>query len=537
MTFDEPVDVTSAESATNYSLDKGVILTNATLLPDGRTVALLPDSNLAANESYTLTVDHVKDRSLAGNEMPAPVTNVFTFVPILLSDDFADDVLEGWTVVDEGFYERPSLWRERSGHLMQVSNIYGPNGNMYDHRKGTYVYWNDPASLGWSNYTLTAFFNSMDDDGVGVLFRYQNPSNYYKLELDSSKRFRKLFKLVNGVETTLATEYNGYGVGSNYVLRLDITNNQFVVLLNGSVLFNRIITDNTLQSGTVGLYSWADAGVFFDDVKVIPLHPWPLATIQSPTNGAVFSQLDLIPVTAEVSAPEGHVKRVDLLWGSALVASLTNAPYSFQWQAPDAANYTFVAEVFDDADQVGISSPVSFVVIRPPQSPTIIAQPGDQSVHLGDDAVFCCRSTGQQPLHYQWLLDGEWIEGATNAFIIVHQAQPGNTGSYSVVVTNEWGIVVSDEASLSLDWSIPPPGNTNDPPSLCFPKVMEMYDPGGLLLSVNVTNINVVNVEWSPDLQLWSLLQTLTNNCALRYFADPDAVNQHLRFYRAVASP
>jgi hypothetical protein len=537
VTFSEPVEVASAESVTNYSLDQGVAFASATLLPDGRTVALVPDANLASGQVYSLTVDHVKDRSLAGNEMTEPVTNIFTYAPILLSDDFADGLLDGWTVVDDGASEAPSLWRERSGHLIQASNINGPGGYSYDHRKGTHVYWNDPAALDWSNCTFSVSFNSQDDDGVGVLFRYQNRSNYYKVELDSSKRFRKLFKLVNGVETTLATEYNGYSVGTNYVLRVEMTNSEFLVLLNGNVLFGRTITDNALQTGTVGLYTWADAGAFFDNLKVTPLRCWPRASIQSPTNGAVFTQPDFIPVVVDASAPDSPVKRIDVFWGSEVVGSSTNSPCSFQWQAAVPGNYTFVARVVDETDEIGISAPVSFAVVPAPESPAITAPPAAQNVRPGEDAVFRCRCAGGQPLHYQWLRDGDPIAGATNALLIVSGVQPGDTGDYSVLVANPWGDTLSQSATLSLDWT-PPPVQTNDPPSLLLSGV-DLFDPGGFLLSLVLTNLpaSQVTIEWSSNFLVWSPLLTLTNGGPLRYFTDPEAINQPYRFYRAVPQP
>jgi hypothetical protein len=62
-----------------------------------------------------------------------------------------------------------------------------------------------------------------------------------------------------------------------------------------------------------------------------------------------------------------------------------------------------------------------------------------------------------------------------------------------------------------------------------------MLGPGVPLISVNVTNINVVNIEWSSNCLTWTQLLTLTNNGGVLYFADPGAVNCPRRFYRAVA--
>ncbi len=533
VTFNEPVETVSAQTVTNYSIDQGIHLTGATLLSDGRTVALATDSSFAPNTLYTLTVNHVKDCARAANAMVVPATNTFLYSPILLADDFTNG-LQGWTVVDEGTIDAPSKWVEGTGRLMQLSNIYGPNAA--DHRKGTYIYWNDPQALGWSSYALSVTFNNSDDDGVGVMFRYQNPSNYYKVDLDSQRNFHKLFKLVGGIETTLATESGGYVVASNYVLRVEVTNSAITVLLNGAVLFGGTITDGDLKAGTVAPYSWGSQGVFFSTLRVTPLCPWPRLTIQSPTNGATFTQPNPIPVVVNTSDPDGSVQRVDLFYGTAILATLTNAPYLFQWTNLPPGDYTLIAQVVDSANLIGISTPVSFTVAPPPPIPVFINQPASQNVHLGNIAVFYEQTGGAGPINCQWLFNGAPIAGATNTFLILSNVQPASAGSYTVMATNQLGSAVSQSAILSVNVAMNPNVNPNNQPSLSLPS-MAMLDSGVPLISVNVTNINVVNIEWSSNFQTWNPLLALTNDGGNLYFMDPDAVNCLQRFYRAVAQP
>jgi hypothetical protein len=535
ITFNEPVEVASAQTLTNYSLDQNIQLTGATLSSDGRTVALALGSDPVANRVYNLTVNHVKDNAAAHNEMTAAATVTFTYQPILLADDFTDGNLTGWKVVDEGIYSTPSFWLERSGRLIQISNIYGQNGNAVDHRKGTFVYWNDPPALAWSDYAFSVTFKTQDDDGVGVMFRYRNPSNYFKVELDAQKNFRKLFKLVNGVETTLAAESAGYLSNSNYVLRIETTNSDIAVLLNGTVLFGGTITDsNSLTSGTVALYCWGSQGALFNNLRVTPLRRFPRVTISAPTNNATFVQPASFPISVDTYDPDGHVTQVTLYQGNFPLATLTNAPYGFQWSNMPAVSYTLTARILDDAGLVGFSPPVNITVLPPPPKPYFVVEPVNQSVRAGSGTVFSGRADGPTPIFYQWLHNGVPLIGATNTFLILNNVQSASAGTNTLQASNQWGSVVSEPATLTVTSPILPVGDTNTPPGVHMAGVT-VLDPGVPVVSVDLTNVTVVRIDWTSNFLSWLPLLTITNSGDTAYFSDPAAASQPRRFYRAVA--
>lgn len=86
VSFDEPLDKTSAETAANYKLSDGVNITSATM--SGNSV-LLVTSGLTAQKAYTLTAGGVKD--LFGNTLAAGTTvaftaNVITYSDVILAD-------------------------------------------------------------------------------------------------------------------------------------------------------------------------------------------------------------------------------------------------------------------------------------------------------------------------------------------------------------------------------------------------------------------------------------------------------------------
>jgi hypothetical protein len=163
-------------------------------------------------------------------------------------------------------------------------------------------------------------------------------------------------------------------------------------------------------------------------------------------------------------------------------------------------------------------------------------QPVSQNVHPGSAAMFRVQAAGPQPIHYQWSCNGVPIDGATNAFLILNNVQSANAGTNTVLATNQWGSAVSQPAVLSVDSTPTPPSasNTNSPPSVRLSS-LEIIDPGVPLISVNVTNVTVVRIDWSSNYLGWTPLLTLTNGGNTLYFADPDMASQPRRYYRAVA--
>ena len=100
--FSEPVTEESAQAIENYTIDYDVTVTNAALDPDTITVTLTT-STLAEGVIYTLTVNDVRDCSIAGNVIEPDSQVEFTFVSrvndgLVVLYDFAES--EGTTVHD-----------------------------------------------------------------------------------------------------------------------------------------------------------------------------------------------------------------------------------------------------------------------------------------------------------------------------------------------------------------------------------------------------------------------------------------------------
>ncbi len=91
------------------------------------------------------------------------------------------------------------------------------------------------------------------------------------------------------------------------------------------------------------------------------------------------------------------------------------------------------------------------VLVQVKDLPQITVQPTPRTVNPGVAVEFTVQATGQQPFQYQWLRNGEAIEGATAQVLLIDPVAEIDEGLYSVAVSNEAGETVSNGALLSVN--------------------------------------------------------------------------------------
>lgn len=90
------------------------------------------------------------------------------------------------------------------------------------------------------------------------------------------------------------------------------------------------------------------------------------------------------------------------------------------------------------------------------QAPTIVAQPQSQSAVEGQNVMFSVTATGTAPLTYQWRFNGGNIPGTKISALTLNRVKTNNAGKYSVIVSNAFGSVTSDDAVLVVQPIITP---------------------------------------------------------------------------------
>jgi fibronectin type 3 domain-containing protein len=324
-----------------------------------------PDVTCA--RTFTLTVE-VSD----GND------TVISPVDVRVRDgDTPSLSCDGWEIVDHGDLAAPSDWSCIDGGWWQSSNIYSlPTGTELP-KLGTYVWYT--RGVDWTDYSVTLDIMSDDDDDVGLMFRCQNGKNYYRFSWDKQRNYRRLVKRVNGRTSLLAEDNVPYVPGQWYDIEVVAQGSSLEVYVDCTLIFS--VTDSSLSSGTVALYSWANAGGCFENISFENLSPVNLPPVISSVTATACSISDYETSQLQVDA-------YDLDFGpSALSYSWTVQPGEGSLDDPSIANpvytppdvssdqtFTLTVEVSDGNDAVASSVDVT-------------VRDGDVPVLLWDD--FC----------------------------------------------------------------------------------------------------------------------------------------------------
>jgi len=226
-----------------------------------------------ASQTFTLTVEVSDGEDTTTGSVNVTVINEDN--SYLLFEDFDDGDFAGWTIIDQGNMATPSDWSAATGTMIQSSNIYLSPENLT--KLGTFAWY--PAGMEWTDYQLNLMMRSNDDDSIGVMFRYQDENNYYRFEWDKQRAYCRLSRFENGSFKILGEAPNAYAIGQWYDVEITAKGSKLEVFIDGLLIFS--VTDNSLTSGSIALYTWGNAGGYFDDITVqeiaVPAQTLPYA--------------------------------------------------------------------------------------------------------------------------------------------------------------------------------------------------------------------------------------------------------------------
>jgi len=186
------------------------------------------------------------------------------------------------------------------GYMLQTNNIWETGPGYTDpntgYFKGSNLVLKDKSL---SNFSFTACFGSQsenyifqgsDDDGIGIVFRYQDEDNYYRLisvrDPDENGPFTRLEKWTNGNLTVLGLSQDpddaykdvlndGLVTGDSNEFKVEANGTNIKaylrVYVNNELIIDRLIfdvSDSTFASGRVGISTYAMCWTWLDYIAI-----------------------------------------------------------------------------------------------------------------------------------------------------------------------------------------------------------------------------------------------------------------------------
>jgi hypothetical protein len=157
--------------------------------------------------------------------------------------------------------------------------------------------------------------------------------------------------------------------------------------------------------------------------------------------------------------------------------------------------------------------------------PFFVAQPADVTVAAGSQATFSVVASGFAPMTYQWQFNGSNLPGQTGPTLNLSNVQPGQAGSYRVIVTTPGGSATSQPATLTV-------GNAG-------PRFTSIEPLPGGFIRLRLTDCvgSSCRVERSAGLTSWTTVATFNNVTGSLQLVDAPPGGGRTWFYRAILTP
>lgn len=183
-----------------------------------------------------------------------------------------------------------------------------------------------------------------------------------------------------------------------------------------------------------------DVGPSYDGRGSTAMAPRILATPAS------RNALEFAPTTFTVRAASDETLTYQWFHNELPIAGANSADYTIaSIQLADAGSYT-VGVTSASGTAFTVPATLSVTSVRP----EITQHPASQFLPLGATATFTVGATGETPFDYVWRKDGDIIAGAHAATLTLTNLQPGDAGSYTVTVSNNYDSATSAPAVLEL---------------------------------------------------------------------------------------
>jgi hypothetical protein len=184
------------------------------------------------------------------------------FLPVLAGGGGATD----WKVVST---EMPSAFGAfPGGTAVKTSSkaIAQTSSDMTDERFPMLIYQGDI----YRNFTFSTRFkivSGITEQMAGLVFRYQNPTNFYVVRVSAAGRNVRFYKVVNGIRSNPIGPTLAVPTGEWHKLAVQCDGNQISVFLDDKLVMPKL-GDNTFTEGRIGFWTKSDSVSYFTDAQI-----------------------------------------------------------------------------------------------------------------------------------------------------------------------------------------------------------------------------------------------------------------------------
>ena len=207
------------------------------------------------------------------------------------------------------------------------------------------------------------------------------------------------------------------------------------------------LTLTNLQVSSAGSYrvlATNSLGGVLSDAATLTINTLPsIITQPVGTNVLAGSSINL-SIEATGSGPLRYQWRQE---AETLVGATNAALLLSSIEVSQQGNYSVVV----NNDFGSITSLVALVEVQAPVPPLILVHPQSGTGPAGSDFVLNVSTAGSQPLFYQWFIGTNALDGATAQTLALNNFNSLAEGSYSVQVSNAFGMVASQVADIYVD--------------------------------------------------------------------------------------
>jgi hypothetical protein len=198
---------------------------------------------------------------------------------LLISSDFMEDSLDWFEVVDDPLATRstPSLWQYKAAEsrIEQTSSIWGGSSQPNANKPGTYLVLRATRERPVvENLMLKVRLQSNDEDGIGVIFRWQDAENFYFFLMDKRRNYRVMGKKVAGEFRDLSTPSldtsHGYEINVIYNLKLIVTGTELNIYLDNELILQGQDTAPPIP-GRVGFMCRTNDKAYFYRIELLKI--------------------------------------------------------------------------------------------------------------------------------------------------------------------------------------------------------------------------------------------------------------------------